>query len=420
MKGEQHMKPKISQFWIAAVALIAIACLNVSCKKKYPTAAASTISTSQESDSESAFSGALRLWRETGGVLNVDELTTSIGSADSQNAAPLHEALFATIYSLTDQEKRVLANSSITQHDARVALTQSRQAEIVQIKQAARTSYCNWNTSFEDGLNAELPYLGYLRWSARLLCADAIVQANAGNLDEAIEGLECALHLSRHASAGNVVISMVVGLAIEADTLNAIDAICKDAPSRSLIQLVPLLRKNDLRRNFAKALQTDTVLHLAEGRYVQAGSRTAIIESTDGKTFIDATFATEITRYLTASRVYIQQLQQPHYLQRGTHPPAIPSAWLGSAFSQPDFYSANQSVARTELRRSVTILALQIREASLRKGNLPNLDQLGPMVDPYDGKLITFTRTSSDVAGFRVTSSARVGEPPARVQLVWK
>lgn len=79
---------------------------------------------------------------------------------------------------------------------------------------AASFDQCDFGIDYDLGTEALLPHLGSMRRLARDILLDARLKLDAGNTDDAIDGIVAALRSSHHVQNDRLVISALVSMAI--------------------------------------------------------------------------------------------------------------------------------------------------------------------------------------------------------------
>ncbi len=91
------------------------------------------------------------------------------------------------------------------------------------LEQASRRPECNFNLKYEDGAGALLPHLAKMRSVARLLCAKALIEADAGNSDKAFDTILVGLRMSNHLKDEPSLISQLVRIACDMLIIDCIE-----------------------------------------------------------------------------------------------------------------------------------------------------------------------------------------------------
>ncbi len=158
---------------------------------------------------------------------------------DSQNSAPLYRQAFAALDAdpaLQSDESPLTKATTIDVTNPAVTETLARHAATLDlIRRAADRDTCRFQRDWtRPSIDMLLPEMQSLRTAARLLVLDARREAADGNAADALHDVARIQRIGRHASNEPLLISNLVGLAI--DTM-ALDTFAK---------VLPTLRKSDL------------------------------------------------------------------------------------------------------------------------------------------------------------------------------
>ena len=147
---------------------------------------------------------------------------------DSQNAAPLYRQAFAAL----DADPTATADIS---SPAVTDLLARHAATLDLIRRAADRDTCRFQRDWtRPSFGMLLPEMQSLRTAARLLVLDARRQAADGNAADALHDVARIGQIGRHSASEPLLISNLVGLAIDAMALE------------TLAKVLPTLRKSDL------------------------------------------------------------------------------------------------------------------------------------------------------------------------------
>jgi hypothetical protein len=158
---------------------------------------------------------------------------------DLQNAAPLYQQAFAILDAdpvikeenspLTTATTIDVANPAVTETLARHAAT------LDLIRRAADRDTCRFQRDWtRPSIGMLLPEMQSLRTAARLLVLDTRREAADGNAADALHDVARIQRIGRHAASEPILISNLVGIAIDTMALE------------TLAQVLPTLRKSDL------------------------------------------------------------------------------------------------------------------------------------------------------------------------------
>jgi len=159
--------------------------------------------------------------------------------AESQNAAPLYQQAFAALDAdLTLKEEHSPLTTATTIDVASPAVTDllaRHAATLALIRRAADRDTCRYQRDWtRPSYEMLLPELQSLRNVARLLVLEARREAADGNAADALHDVARIQRIGRHAASEPILISNLVGIAIDTMALE------------TLAQVLPTLRKSDL------------------------------------------------------------------------------------------------------------------------------------------------------------------------------
>jgi hypothetical protein len=158
---------------------------------------------------------------------------------DLQNAAPLYQQAIATLEAdptLKDQDSPLTTATTIDVASPAVIDLLARHAAAVDlIRRAADRDTCRFQRDWtRPSFEILLPELQSLRNAARLLLLEARREAADGNAEDALRDAARIQRIGRHAASEPILISNLVGIAINTMALE------------TLAQVLPTLRKSDL------------------------------------------------------------------------------------------------------------------------------------------------------------------------------
>jgi hypothetical protein len=158
--------------------------------------------------------------------------------ADADNAAPLYEQAFRTIDtgSAADDESSPLRDDAVDIGGQAVTDILARNRDALDVlRRAADRDVCRFHRDWtRPSIDMVLPELQSLRNAARLLSLAARREAADGNAADALRDIVRIQRMGRHASAEPILISALVGVAIDRIAL------------ATLANVLPSLRKADL------------------------------------------------------------------------------------------------------------------------------------------------------------------------------
>jgi hypothetical protein len=158
---------------------------------------------------------------------------------DLQNAAPLYQQAIAALEAdptLKDQDSPLATATTIDVASPAVIDLLSRHAAAVDlIRRAADRDTCRFKRDWtRPSFEMLLPEMQSLRNAARLLVLEARREAADGNTEDALRDVARIQRIGRHAASEPILISNLVGIAIDTMALE------------TLAQVLPTLRKSDL------------------------------------------------------------------------------------------------------------------------------------------------------------------------------
>lgn len=110
--------------------------------------------------------------------------------------------------------------------DERMANSLAQEQEMIRgFLKAASVEHADWGIEYEAGIGAMLPHLGKLRYTARILSADARRLLDAGEPDAAVERIAAIYRMSNHVREDRVLISALVGTALVSYANNEVEEI---------------------------------------------------------------------------------------------------------------------------------------------------------------------------------------------------
>jgi hypothetical protein len=159
--------------------------------------------------------------------------------SDMQNAAPLYKQAFAALDAdpaNKDQDSPLTTATTIDLANPAVTETLARHAATLDlIRRAADRDTCRFQRDWtRPSIDMLLPEMQSLRTAARLLVLDARREAADGNAADALHDVARIQRIGRHASNEPLLISNLVGLAIDTMALE------------TFAKVLPTLRKSDL------------------------------------------------------------------------------------------------------------------------------------------------------------------------------
>ncbi len=108
---------------------------------------------------------------------------------------------------------------------------------LAEVDRAARRAYCDWELTprlREDGIGLLLPDVQTMREFARYLAVRTRLELADGDFDAAVRSLQTGLAMGRHVGDGPVLIQALVGVAIDAVTLDSAEELIRTPGSPNL------------------------------------------------------------------------------------------------------------------------------------------------------------------------------------------
>lgn len=96
-----------------------------------------------------------------------------------------------------------------------IKLVKSSENALKLMHRGSRIPHCDWGIAYEDGIAALLPHLMKLRQLSRIACLRAMHKFERMDVDGGIDDLIAVMKMGRHACADKLLISMLVGVAIQ-------------------------------------------------------------------------------------------------------------------------------------------------------------------------------------------------------------
>jgi len=91
------------------------------------------------------------------------------------------------------------------------------------LKKAAAMEKCRFPVDFNDVWGTYPPHLTSMRQGAQLLALEAILKAEDGDIDSALDSLSAIPKMSRHLHNEPIMISFLAGIACEAIMMNSLE-----------------------------------------------------------------------------------------------------------------------------------------------------------------------------------------------------
>jgi len=193
---------------------------------------------------------------------------------DVQNAALLYQKVFRVQFppakplvlegsmgGLSGEEHDLIEDYIKTGHAARRQVREILNRPEVErdlqiIRQASQRPYSVFPINWDDGAGALFPHFSRFRAAAYILAAQAVISADAGRIEEALDWCQVALRMSEHAASEPIVIGQLVAIAMQAITLDAVQQIVSAADIHPALahEFEQYLHQIDLYETFTAAM----------------------------------------------------------------------------------------------------------------------------------------------------------------------
>ncbi len=298
---------------------------------------------------------------------------------------------------------------------------------------------CKFPVNWKDGINAKFPHLIRLRQLTRALCAQSLIDAHDGKMDEALSTMDLALRSSKAAKDEPTLIATLVTLSCTRTASDTLRAILKyDTPTASQSKkLFDLLSKTDYRTEFAYAVKSEIALGLWVFDYTLKNGVSGILETTgnasnpgeqpttlvrmgrgisdyawrpmlyvDGGIYLKHT----ITNAQAAAEPYRDAVKQIE-VNQSTH---LPQYAIVSRILTPIFSKGSILVDSTRAQTALTQILLASQFYKSKTGSYPeSIAQLRSKitwtlpVDPYTGKDFIYKRNPNGFQAYSIGSNLK-------------
>lgn len=344
---------------------------------------------------------------------------------DDQNAATIYMPLFQVNFdpkagSPGNGQKTGLNRFAVDKGELKDILPEraliespAAQDALAQLKAASLKPYAVFPVRWEDGFNALFPHLAQMRQGARLVRAEAMLQAHDGHLAAALDWLAVADRMAAHAGQEPTLIAQLVAVAMRAIGCWAAHEIITDTDLTPQLArpLYDQLAGADLTSGFERALRMEMVMGLTAIRQMTHDPKgfelmfsaeespyppglLKLITHGPGATMMKL----EEANYAHDMHEMIPTINQPYRLR--PHPVSVSSTpRFGHIFSSmltPVLgrmgQKRDQSIA--EVRQLQIVLALKAQKHSLGSypGKLSGVIWSPPTEDPFSGKPFVYRR----------------------------
>ncbi len=391
----------------------------------------------------------LEAWQAKGLPLSLSEVIPQ-PVPDSENAAPIYLSVFHVSFDPDDQPspQRNLAGLSDEEEDlihyyrrgkdraaniARVRAILSR-PEVVRalqtLKRASQRKKSVFPVKWEEGFAALSAHLARFRHGARLVAANALILAETGHVDEALDWCLIGLRMADHAAMDPRLMGQLVATAVRNMTLDALEEIISDRPVPARVgqALQQHLQGIDLYKSYTRAITFEAVLGhsvFLEFRTEPDNLRNLMFPDLDDGQLLGRLYFSWVgrplhksdeARYLRIMRGQIQAAESPWAQIKGTNdavngqlreaPPALLSAVLvpvvAALASKRD-----REAARLDLCR----IALALKAYKQQHGRYPA--SLGALAqsrntqlpkDPFTGRDYVYRQAGHGFVAYSVGS----------------
>lgn len=147
--------------------------------------------------------------------VSADESATDLAPTSVENAALLYYRYWIMGGERIRTSMENWSNDPGWRPDEEMSASLEQEQEMIQgFLKAATVERADWGIEYEAGIGALLPHLGKLRFSARILSADARRLLDAGDPDAAALRIAAIYRMCNHVREDRVLISALVGTAL--------------------------------------------------------------------------------------------------------------------------------------------------------------------------------------------------------------
>jgi len=142
---------------------------------------------------------------------------------DSGNAAMKYWQAIALLPNFDEKQEKLLENWKTIPLDGEISnLLQNSKAMMKYLRRAAACSHCYWDLDYNEGPHLLAPHLAKCRTLGRLAALQIRSEFAAGKPAAAVDSFLALMALARHTGSEPIIISILVGYAIESFALEAI------------------------------------------------------------------------------------------------------------------------------------------------------------------------------------------------------
>ncbi len=190
-----------------------------------------------------------------------DETPKAASAPSAPNAAVVYWQAFAAMPSLDEQQKTLLnpAISSVTAplHIQLPPIVALYDRALHELHRARAIAPCDWQLDTASGPELLLPHLEKARSLSRVALLRARLRFASGDTDAGVSDALAVLKLARDCGASPVVISILVGAAVEQAATDVLTAHMNTLNKAQLTQLAEALRELPATRDMALAIREE-------------------------------------------------------------------------------------------------------------------------------------------------------------------
>ena len=204
--------------------------------------------------------------------------------APGPNAAVVYWQSFASMPTVTAEQADKIASTYATPgspiSDEVKGLLDRYGIAMHDFVRAGKFRHCDWTLEYEQGPYLVLPHASKMRDMTRVALARARIRIENGNAAGAVDDVVAVLAGSRHVANSRLLISLLVGIAIEDQAINFLAVHMPALPESEILRLQGALRDLPPVTRIADCLKqegetfADWILRTAEKEYAKAGLRT--------------------------------------------------------------------------------------------------------------------------------------------------
>ncbi len=366
----------------------------------------------------------LQAYHEKGEIVSLKELNEP-KIPDAENGAILYLKAFKMVPGLKERDGRIVddmieaserAKRPELWAQAKAVVSRYREAFAV-VEKAAAMPKCRFPVKWENGVdnqnNAIMRPYTKIRSYARLLCADALIQAKSGNADGAAHSLILALKVSESLKDEPLLIGVLVRVAIARRTMMTLQDVCTltNLGEKQSRELDSLLAGMDISRSYEKAMQGERACGIGfftpsqRSPFIPSGMNTGATQIKPdplgwiiGWAMRPAFYAWEAS-YLKSMDIQIARARKPYRETRGIphpEPSSLDTGAVLAGISAASFDRASSltDAAKASISGSRIFLALKMhkKQFGVYPNSLDELHGLAPQMDPFSGKAFIYKR----------------------------